>query len=126
MRRFITTKVLCAAFCLAGAPAAAQPISWGMAQCAGVMEAMAANVSRRDVIAYLGAASKQLMDAARAQSLSEGRDPAELSQVRSAKAEEWRISGLTLPLRQDFYDWMGYCKSLSRAYDITFDRSMFE
>lgn len=117
-------RVLTLSLALLPFPTQAQPVSWGMAQCSALMGVMEAHVSRQPQKAMLADAEQQMQVAARAQSRAEGRDPAELVHVHASKRDEWRAMGGTMAFKQEFRDWIQYCRSLARPYDIELDQSM--
>lgn len=104
--------------------AQAQPVSWGMAQCGAMMGVMERHVSQQPQKAILADAGHKMLAAARAQSRAEGRDPAELDQVHAAKRDAWQAMGGTFAFKQEFRDWIQYCRSLALSYDIALDQSM--
>ena len=108
----------------AGTPAQAQPISWGMAQCAALMGVMESHVSRQPQKGYLAQAADALFDAAQVQSRTEGRDPAELTVVHGDKQDEWIAMGYSMAFKSEFRDWVDYCKSLARSYQVPLNASL--
>lgn len=105
-------------------PLQAQPVSWGMAQCSALMDVMEDHVSRQPQKGFLAEASEVLYGAAKTQSRAEGRDPAELGPVIAQKRNEWSAMGNSMVFKTEFRDWVDYCKSLARAYDVPLDPSM--
>jgi len=107
-----------------GAPAQAQPVSWGMAQCSALLEVMESHVSREPHKAYLADAAVTMFDAALAQGATEGQDATILGQVHADKEREWTRMGYTMAFKTEFRDWVDYCKALARGHDIALDKSM--
>jgi hypothetical protein len=104
---------------LAG-PAAAQPYSQSMAQCAGLYEAVRTSVSRPENLASLDAAAATFVRAALAQAQAEGQgDPAGwVRQHRDAMRADWLARGELAAFSQDFRDWTAYCRALAADHGI--------
>jgi len=119
MFRYVLTAAL-----LLPAPTHAQPVSWGMAQCGALMDVMEDYVHQQPQKQYLYEAAVLMAAAARQQSQAEGRNPAELVKVQSAKRDAWVDMGNTMAFKAEFGDWVDYCQSLAKSYDIKLHKSM--
>ncbi|MCB1338251.1 MAG: hypothetical protein KDK10_12620 [Maritimibacter sp.] len=106
-------------------PAAAQPFSQSMAQCAGLYEALSALISTPDRKAKLDAAAAIFTETAWTEAEAEGQsDPAAwVDGHRRAMRDDWTAKGRGAVFSQDFLDWTGYCNrfATSRGIELNLD-----
>ncbi|MEH6646868.1 hypothetical protein [Sulfitobacter sp.] len=114
----LTVALVCAT------PLQAQPVSWGMAQCSALMDVMEDHVSGQPQKGYLAHAAEAMFVAAETQSRVDGRNPDELTRVHADKHDDWVAMGYTMAFKAEFRDWIDFCRSLARSYDVPLDASM--
>ncbi len=101
-------------------PAAAQPFSQSMAQCAGLYEAAGTMVASEDNRAKLAWAAAAFSEAARVQAGAEGQDDpgAWVNRHQDAMRADWLARGTPAVLSQDFRDWTSYCRKFAKDRGI--------
>lgn len=119
------TRILALAAATLAAPAAAQPFSQSMAQCAGLYAAMSELISRPDRKAKLDAAAQAFDAAALRQAENEGQDDPEawVTRHRVSMYDTWAGKGAGAVFGQEFRDWTAYCYKFARnrGIELEFD-----
>ncbi|MCV2866011.1 hypothetical protein [Defluviimonas sp. WL0075] len=107
----------------AATPAAAQPLSQSMSECAALYELTACQLSDPDRAARLSRHAAAWSDAATDLARAEGRaDPQGfVLQSTATKYAEWDAKGALWLLSGDFRDWAAYCRSLGRSRGLDFE-----
>lgn len=102
------------------APAAAQPYSTSMAQCAALTRNVAQWVTTEDAEARLMAATRLWQRAAVSRAQLEGVPDAaqQVAQVMARQSREWERGGAAFFYTQEFVDWTDYCRKFAQAQNI--------
>lgn len=110
------------AVALAG-PAAAQPFSQSLAQCAALYDVAGTHVRTPERAARLDAAAETMFAAALEQAAAEGRaDPRDYATGhRASQAATWVERGARFVFSRDFVDWAAYCRSFAKSRGIALD-----
>jgi hypothetical protein len=101
-------------------PAAAQPFSKSMAECAGLYAFGRDYVENEETVALLEFGQAKWMNAAIVQAQDEGvANPSDYVDVAmTAKYDEWAAKGVMTVFSEDFGDWFDYCRAFGRAQGI--------
>lgn len=102
------------------APAAAQPYSKSMAECAGLFAFGFDNVADERAARIYEHGRNKWIIAAVAQAEVEGvADPvATVDAHMAAKKAEWEAGGMFVVFSEEFGDWIDYCRSFAEAQGI--------
>ncbi|PUB19199.1 hypothetical protein [Yoonia sediminilitoris] len=108
---------------LCAGPAAAQPYSQSMAECAAFFSSWRSSIQREENLENLEIAENRWLSAAYAQAQAEGveKPQAYTADIFVAKRDEWIEKGGMAALTQDFKDWAAYCRSFGRDRGIDYD-----
>lgn len=110
----------CAFLLLLASPAAAQPFSKSMAECAGLYAFGRDFIDRDETAHLLEFGQAKWMNAAILRGQTEGvAEPVPyVEAAMTAKYEEWKSKGVLAVFTEEFGDWMDYCRSFARDQDI--------
>ncbi len=105
---------------LLASPAAAQPFSESMAECAALYQNAAQWVRSDEAVEKLMFATRRWAEAAIAQADAEGIADAENAMwaMIDRKTGEWEAKGATVFATDDFRDWTDYCRAFAKDREI--------
>jgi hypothetical protein len=102
------------------APAAAQPISQSMAECAALYSVAGDHVGTLSTAERLYEISEGWFGLAISTARAEGRraPEAHVGSAYTAKCEEWSDRGRSWAFSEEFRDWTAYCRALGKRHDL--------